>query len=357
MSRPATISVDIGAIRHNFSIARRAAPDARVVACIKANAYGHGMREVAKALPDADMFGVASIDEALALRESIPERPILLLEGSFERSEIEDIEWHAFETVIHSHEQLSQFLAAQLSRPVSVWLKIDTGMHRLGFDMPDVADAFRKLQASPNCAQIRLMTHFACAEELDNPFTRQQIDCFNTAAKDLDAASSLSNSAAILAWPDAHREWIRPGFMLYGNSPFSQPHDLADQLRSAMTFSTRIISVRSIKAGEGVGYNHFWRAPRDSVIAVAAAGYGDGYPRNTANGCPVLVNGVEAKTVGHVAMDLLTIDVTDLAAVSVGDPVELWGPNLSVNRVAAHSGYSPYELLTRLPRRARRTYS
>ena len=357
MSRPTKIHIDLNAVRHNLGVVKETAPSSCVVACVKANAYGHGAIQIANALTDADMFGVACLEEAIELQDRGDiKQPILLLEGFFDEGELAEISSRRFQTVVHSNQQLEQIVAKPLSYPVPVWLKIDTGMHRLGVSPDQAAQAYARLVESPSVSSVRLMTHFACSEELQNPFTDTQFRRFEEVTNSLAAESSLANSAAIMARPETHKEWVRPGFMLYGNSPLPEPN-ASYLLQPAMTFSTRVISLQEIKAGEGIGYNHAWRAERDSTIAIAAVGYGDGYPRNTVSGCPVLVNGREARTAGNVAMDLLAIDVSDLPNPRIGDFVELWGENLSVNRVAAHSAYSPYELLTRMPLRAERFYS
>lgn len=357
MTRPTYIEIDLAAIRSNLAVAKSKAPQSKLLACVKANAYGHGAKQVATALQkDADLFGLASLSEALELRDAGIDTPSLLLEGCFDSAEWLEASQQNFSGVIHNRNQLETFLNLPLFNPMDIWLKLDSGMHRLGFDQEDYLQAYEQLSQSRNCASITLMSHFACSEELDNPFNDQQLKTFNKATSNLAAPRSMANSAAILTRTDTHFDWIRPGYMLYGNSPMSGESPADRGLMHAMGLYSEIISVRSIATGEGVGYNHAWRADKPSRIAVVAIGYGDGYPRNARNGSPVLVDGQEACTVGHIAMDMMLLDITQLADTGVGSKVELWGPNLPASKVAEHSGMSGYELITRLTARLPRRY-
>ena len=352
------MSIDLAALATNLALVKARAPTSKVICCVKANAYGHGMVEVAGVLAaEADALAVASIDEARILREAGITAPILLLEGFFESSELVAVEALDLWSVVHNRNQLDALQQTRLQRPIDVWLKLDTGMHRLGFPTDEAASVFAELSNLEQVNKVRLMTHFACADELDNDFTALQIDRFNQAVQALGAERSLANSAAILGWPAARADWVRPGYMLYGLSPFGQQHQSAHQLTPVMTFESQIIEIKQVARGEGIGYNHAWRAQRETRIAVVAAGYGDGYPRNTKNGAPVLVQGQRAKTLGHIAMDMMMVDISAIPSATIGSPVELWGKQLSVNEVAAYSGYSPYELLTRMPSRATVCYN
>ena len=359
MSRPAELQINLSAIQSNIRLVKSLANKSKVVACIKADAYGHGAAEVAKAIDsEADLFGLACLEEVHAIQNSNLNTPSLLLEGCFEKGEWQEAHQLGCSVVIHQEEQLQQFLSLQLSSPMNVWLKLDSGMHRLGFNTEDYIKAHQKLSASTMCNSITLMSHLACSEELDNPFNDQQINTFaNTTAK-LSGKRSIANSAAILTRSDTHFDWVRPGYMLYGNSPMINESPQDRSLQHTMTFKSKVIAIRQIQAGEGVGYNHAWHAKENSTIAIVAAGYGDGYPRNSANGTPVLINGHKAHTVGHVAMDMLLVDISHLTStgIDIGSQVELWGPNLSVSEVAQHSGFSGYELLTRLTARLPRQY-
>ena len=360
MSRPTKAIIDLQALRHNFDLAQSLAPSSDTIAMVKANAYGHGAVEVATALATmAPAFGVASIDEALELRQGGISRPIMLLEGIFELDEVALAAHHNFWLMVENSRQLEAVVSANLTQQVKVWLGMDTGMHRLGFQPEEIQSAYNRLRNSRNVSEeIVLASHFACADDLSNPATSQQIQQFDlyTPAGQKPPKTSLANSAAILGWPKAQRNWQRPGYMLYGNSPFSASQKNADQLRPVMSFESAVISVRSIRSGESVGYTANWAAQRDSVIATVTVGYGDGYPRQAANGTPVLINGVRCPLVGRVSMDMITVDVTDLPGAAIGDRAVLWGPELPVNEVAIHCDTIGYELLTRMPSRVPRIY-
>lgn len=361
MSRPTSAIIDLKALRENFYLAQQLAPNSKSMPMVKANAYGHGMIEVANALADsAPAFGVACIEEALALRKANIKQPILLLEGPHSADEIGIAEKHGFWLMLENHNQLQAILSAHLSNPISVWLKLDTGMHRLGFKPEDLQHIYKQLSDSANVADdIVLATHFACADDLESDFTDRQLQCFNSAIDTLDfpAPTSLANSAVILGWPSIEDNWQRPGYMLYGASPFSKPQKNADQLQQVMHFQSAVISIRNISAGESVGYTANWTAQRNSIIATVAVGYGDGYPRHAPNGTPVLIDGVRCPLVGRVSMDMITVDITDLNTdIKIGTDVTLWGPALSVTEVAMHCGTIGYELLTRMPARVPRIY-
>lgn len=360
MTRPSTAIIDLDALKANYRLACELSlhgrVDARTLAVVKANAYGHGAVQAARTLePLAPALAVACCDEAMALREAGIRKPVLLLEGFFSNEEIHLCADHNLWPMIGDPTQVEALLKARPTAPLRVWIKVDTGMHRLGITLQDFPRVRQQLES---CAHIQqplvAATHFACADEPDNPFTAVQIDRLRSVAPTLPL--SMANSPALLAWPDARADWNRPGFMLYGSSPFDQPLGEAERLRPVMHFQSRVMAVREIEPGEAVGYGETWRAQRTSVIATIPVGYGDGYPRTASNGTPVLVNGKRAPLAGRVSMDLITVDVTDVGAVKPGDPVELWGANLSVNEVASHAASSPYEVLTRIPARLRREY-
>ncbi len=356
MTRPSQARLDLSALRHNLAVARELAPRARLMAVVKANAYGHGAVTMARELePRVDALAVACIEEALALREAGIRCPVLLLQGVFEASELPVAAASGFWITIDNDLQLQWLEQASLPQPVGCWLKIDTGMHRLGALPTQAASFYRRLLA---CGKVEglpvLSTHFASADELHNPQTRQQIELFESATAGLEGLRSAANSPATLAWPRAHYDWIRPGYMLWGNSPFTVSQPQADRLRPVMTLVSAVISVREIAAGERVGYGGSWQALRPSRVATVTIGYGDGYPRTAANGTPVLVNGRRAPLAGRVSMDMITVDVTDLPPVAVGDPVVLWGKGLPVDEIARHAGTIGYELLTRMPLRTPR---
>lgn len=356
MTRPSQARLDLGALRHNVALARELAPRARLMAVVKANAYGHGAVTMARELePRVDALAVACTEEAMELREAGIRCPILLLEGVFEASELLLAAEFGFWITVDNDQQLQWLEATALPQPVGCWLKIDTGMHRLGALPAQVASFYQRLLACGKVAGLPVLsTHFASADELHNPQTWQQIELFEAATTGLEGLRSAANSPATLAWPRAHYDWIRPGFMLWGNSPFAEPQPQAEQLRPVMTLTSAVISVREIAAGECVGYGASWQAQRPSRIATVTIGYGDGYPRTATSGTPVLVNGRRGTLAGRVSMDMITVDVTDLPPVAIGDPVVLWGEGLPVGDVARHAGTIGYELLTRMPMRTPR---
>jgi len=364
MSRPTLAMIDLQALRDNFTLAQSLAADSQTMPMVKANAYGHGMVEVAQALAEvAPAFGVACIEEALVLRDAGICQPILLLEGTFSADEVNTAALKGLWLMVENHVQKEAVLNADIAQPVNVWLGVDTGMHRLGFPPEDVAAVYQSLSDSRNINdQIVVASHFACAEDFASDFTDQQMATFEQAVASIASTeqdqlkTSLANSASILARPDSHRDWNRPGYMLYGASPFDHTQDNAAKLKPVMTLTSAVISVRNIDVGEKVGYSGKWCAERPSTIATIGIGYGDGYPRSAPNGTPVLIKGIECPLVGSVSMDMITVDVTDLEAVAIGDSVELWGEQLPVNRVAEHCATLGYELLTRMPLRVPRVY-
>ena len=351
--RPARATIDLGALRHNLRQARHRAHGAGVVAIVKADAYGHGSARVLPALAEAEMLGVACIEEALALRDAGAAQPILLMEGVFQADELPSCARLGFEIAVHEPGQLAMLEAARLERPLTVWLDVDTGMNRLSFRPAASVAAYVRLRDCPAVGEIRLMTHFSSADEPTDPATRHQIERFARAAEGLGLARSFCNSAGVLAWPEAHAEWIRPGVMLYGISPLPGRTGPDEGLLPVMTLSTGLIAVREVQAGEAVGYGATWRAAVPTRIGIAALGYADGYPRHAPSGTPVLVNGRPSVTVGRVSMDMLAVDLSDQPAAAVGDPVTLWGRGLPAEHVAASAGTIAYELLCGLAGRVR----
>lgn len=356
MSRPAKAIIDLAALRHNYQLAQRLAPSAQTLGVVKANAYGHGAVAIAKALePLAPALAVACIEEALELRQAGITKPIVLLEGPFEPQEIALAGQHNLWLILSNTDQVNWVTHAQLDNPITVWLKADSGMHRLGMNKTQLRQAYQQLKSVTHINNdIVLVTHFAVADELESDFTDQQIQRFADMAEGLNAPVSLSNSAGILGWKKSHGHYNRPGIMLYGASPFAQPQVNADQLQAVMSLTSQVIAVRNIDSGETVGYGRSWIAKRPSIIATVAIGYGDGYPRHAPNGTPVFINGQRAPIVGRVSMDMITVDVSELNVVNLGDSVELWGNNLSLNEIATWAGTISYELITRMPMRVPR---
>ena len=357
MTRPARACIDLSALKHNFKLTRQAAPGCRVMAIIKANAYGHGLLPVAQALEDADAFGVVTLEEAIALREAGFDRRILLLEGAFDSAEAMLISGYRVDIVVHHASQLEMLEQASLSQPVNVWLKLDSGMHRLGFSEADFPDAVRRLQQIGQVGSIFYMSHLACADEADNPCSSSQQQRFSDATEGLSGERSLANSAGILVWPECHFDWVRPGIMLYGSSPLPGSTARALDLRPVMTLESRLIAVNTLRQGDAVGYGSDWVCPEPMRVGVVAMGYGDGYPRHLPSGTPVLVNGVPAALAGRVSMDMITLDLRPVPDAKVGDRVTLWGDGLPVDDIAERAGTIAYELLCGVSNRVQRVYS
>lgn len=315
------------------------------MAVVKANAYGHGLVATALCLADADAFAVARLDEALALRSAGVRKPIVLLEGVFDADQLHEAARHNLEIVVHEREQLELLERAPAAHRFVVWLKIDTGMNRLGFRSGQVDAALKSLASlGERLFELRLMTHFASADE-HSPLAVQQLALFAELTRGRNLVRSLANSAGVFDWPAAHADWVRPGLALYGVSPFSERVGSALGLVPAMRLVSTVIAVRDVPAGETVGYGGTWRAVRDSRVAILAGGYGDGLPRSLPNGTPVLVRGERAALAGRVSMDMIAVDVTSIDGVTVGDPALLWGSELPVEEIAAHAGTISYELL------------
>jgi alanine racemase len=352
MSRPTKITIDLAALRHNLQQVRQYAPKSAVIAMVKSNAYGHGLERIAAALPDAEALGVACSEEGLLLRAAGVTNPIVLMEGLFSADELFRVAANNFILVVHHVSQVEMLEQSATIEPISVWLKIDTGMHRLGFEPNEVRAIFQRLM---NCAAVKkpigLMTHFAQSDSSDRAPTVQQIKSFNSTTQDLSGPRSLANSAGILAWPDAHAEWVRPGIMLYGASPFAGHSGVEYHLEPVMTLTSELIAIHFLPKGSQVGYGGTWTCPEDMRIGVVGIGYGDGYPRHAINGTPVLVNGRICPLAGRVSMDMITVDLRTQPEAKVGDPVLLWGKGLPVEVVAEYSGTIGYELLTRITQR------
>lgn len=338
--------VDSAALRHNLARVRTTAPGSGVMAVIKANAYGHGLVPAAKAMAESDGFAVARLEEGLALRRAGLANRILLLEGACGAEQLALAAQQDFDLMVHSVEQIEMLEGRAGSDVVRAWIKVDTGMNRLGFRVEEFAAAHRRLVGIANVApDPTLVTHLASADDRRDSKTTTQLQAFGTATAGVPGARSIANSAAMLAWPATRADWVRPGLMLYGVSPFPSGTGAELGLRPAMTLQSEVIAVKAVKQGETVGYGGAWRALRNTRMAVVAGGYGDGYPRSTGPGAPVLVNGHHAPLIGRVSMDMVTVDVTDLPVVAIGDPVVLWGEGVPVENVARHAGTIPYELI------------
>jgi len=346
MSRATRAVIALSALRHNLQRAREAAPHSRIMAVVKANGYGHGLVRAAEALSGADAYGVSSLDEAAELRDAGITAPIVLLEGFTRASDLSAVREYGVQCVLHHRSQLALLEADRGEAPIAVWLKLDTGMHRLGFSVEDFpAILGRVLDCASVAKPLRLITHLAQADDPDSAETPRQIDLLHGAAADLDAELSIANSAGVLAWPQSHVDWVRPGVMLYGVAPFVAGTGPEHALRPAMTLSSELIAVNRYRRGDRIGYAGTWRCPEDMHVGVVAIGYGDGYPRHAPSGTPVLLNGRRVPLIGRVSMDMLSVDLRSQPQARVGDPVVLWGEGLPVEEVARMAGTIGYELL------------
>ena len=344
MTRPVYARLDLQALKNNLAVVRRAAPDSRVWSVVKANAYGHGIERVWNALGATDGFAMLNIEEAILLRERGWKGPILMLEGFFHADDLPLYDKYRLTTSVHSNWQLKAIQNAQLRAPLDIYLKVNSGMNRLGFTPDRVHSVWQQLRAMKNVGDMTLMTHFADADSpqgIDEAMRRVE-----QAAEGLACPRSLSNSAATLWHPEAHFDWVRPGIVLYGASPSGQWQDIANSgLKPVMTLGSEIIAVKNLKPGETVGYGSTYRASGPQRIGVVACGYADGYPRIAPHGTPVLVDGIRTGTVGRVSMDMLTVDLTPCPQAGIGTPVELWGRDIKIDDVATCVGTVGYELM------------
>lgn len=346
--------IDLSAARHNLNCAKATAPKSRVIAVIKSNAYGHGVLSIAKALEAADAFGLARMEEAVTLRQAGVEKRLVVLEGFFGRDELAVASHYQIELVVNNREQLSWLENNQSQQKVRCWLKVDTGMHRLGFSPGQAVSAHQRLKrcASVN-SPLRLMTHLANADDLQDNATEQQLQRFLPLVKQLGEEVSIANSAALLGWPQTHFNWVRPGIMLYGASPLLGGRGERFGLMPVMTLSSRLIAVNHCRSGDVIGYSGSWRCPEEMPVGVVAIGYGDGYPRHAPSGTPLLVNGRRVSLVGRVSMDMVTVDLRSQPQAKVGDPVVLWGRGLPAEEIAEAAGTISYDLFCGVTKRVR----
>jgi len=352
MTRPAQVVINLSALRHNFSRVRSLAPHSKIMAIVKTDAYGHGLVRVARALVDADAFGVACMDEAMEMRVAGIVQPIILLEGLYSAEELSEINHLELDMVVHHEDQVRILEQSNSKTAAKIWLKIDSGMHRLGFDPVDVKKIWKRLKS---CAavdpDIRLMTHLADASDPASPMTTTQLALFNQTCTGLEGDRSIANSAGILAWPDTHADFVRPGLMLYGISPLENSIAADHDLVPVMSLQSRLITIKHIKKGQSVGYGAEWYCPEDMPVGIVAAGYGDGFPRHAKSGTPIIINGKRGQIIGNPSMDMLTVDLRNVPEVKTGDPVELWGKLLPVEEVARHADTIPYELTCAIHKR------
>jgi alanine racemase len=353
------------AILHNLQRLRKAAPGCKFMAVVKANAYGHGLVEIAQLLHDVDALAVARVSEGLCLREAGIKQRIVVLEGCSNLDEANAAVKHELEIVVHDPAHFTLLESVRGDQVLDIWLKLDTGMGRLGFQPNALPECRQRLAGIP-CVRPaeRLMTHLASADDPDNPVTLEQLRTFGHAIGTLDGDISIANSAGILLWPQTMESspaldykgdnWVRPGLALFGASPVLAKSARDLDLQPAMTFESHLIAVKTIKRGSTVGYGGEWRAKRDTVVGVVAAGYADGYPRQLKSGSPVLVNDRRVALIGRVSMDMINVDLTDIPVANVGDRVTLWGGHLPIEEIATRAGTIPYELMCGLSSRVER---
>jgi alanine racemase len=341
--RPIQARISLSALRHNYAVAKRTAPHSRVFAVVKANAYGHGLERVAKALAHADGFATLELDGALMLRERLPDTPILLLEGFFEPAELHAIASAGLATALHCEEQLRMLELEAPGEALDVWFKVNTGMNRLGFPLSEVPSALERLRQSRKARSITLMTHFGTADGPQG--VREAMQRFSEAVRGITLPRSAANSAALFAHPGSHLDAVRMGICLYGATPFAERSAQSLGLRPVMTLSSKLIAVQQLQPGDCVGYGAEFECDRPMRIGVVACGYADGYPRHAPTDTPVLVGGARTRTVGRVSMDMITVDLSPVPEARVGTPVVLWGEGIPVDEVALAARTVGYELL------------
>jgi alanine racemase len=349
MSRPILATIHLDALRHNLAVARHHAPDSKAMAVVKANGYGHGLLRVAQGLSAADGFAVLSVDEGIALREAGFTQTIMLLEGLFDAAELAVAARHGLSVVVHSEPQLLLLEAARNVPAVDVFLKVNTGMNRLGVPVGRFWSFYDRLRVCMTAGKMTLMTHFATADE--EAGVVDQFELFDELTREISMPRSMANSAAILRYPQTHADWVRPGIMLYGATPFADQSAAELGLKPAMTLSSQIIAVQNLQPGQSVGYGHRFTAERPTRVGVVACGYADGYPRHAPNGTAIAVAGQLTCTIGRVSMDMLYADITNIPQADIGSPVELWGTRVPVDAVAQAAETVGYELLCAIARR------
>jgi len=345
MSRKTIAQIDLAAIRHNLAVVRTLAADSQIVCVVKADAYGHGLSRVCRTLDQADVLAVATTGEGFSCRAQGWKGRLLLLGGPSNAEELGDALVLGAEMVVHHEYQLQMLQQRNCEPPAALWLKIDSGMHRLGFPPREAAGVYKRLRQLAGRHPVLLMSHFACADDRSSSMTDRQIQVFDAAVAGLAGPVSLANSAAILNYPQSHRDYVRPGIMLYGVSPCSGRTAAEIGLRPAMTLGCELIAINRVNKGESIGYGAGFTCPQDMLVGVAAIGYGDGYPRHARNGTPVLVNGQRTSLVGRVSMDMITVDLGPVADARIGDIVTLWGKGLPLEEVAHWANAIPYELI------------
>lgn len=354
MSRPTVAKIHLSALKHNIQRIKQFAPNSKILAIVKANGYGHNATLISEALDHTAALGVACFEEAYKLRLAGVTRPIVLLEGFFSPEEAQRARQLCLDIVVHHHEHINTLIAQRKPWPTRIWLKMNSGMNRLGFSPEDFKRAYADLTHAGifSCKPI-LMTHFACSEALRNPFTQIQYDRFNATTVGLEGERCLANSAAIIAHPHTHHDWVRPGIMLYGASPLPDQSAAQLNLEPVMTLESSLISIQNCEAGDVIGYGSLFQCPEKMRVGVVAIGYADGYPREIAQDTCVVINGRRANIIGRVSMDMLNVDLRALPQAKLGDKVELWGPQLPIEEIARAANTIPYTLLVGINQRVK----
>lgn len=355
MARDATATLSTENLLHNLEIIKEQAQDREVIAMIKANAYGHGLRSVAMRLDGKiNSFGVASIDEALDLRQVNIKAPITLMSGAFEPDDLRISSQQNFHLIFHEKQQLQWLESTKLANPIKIWLKIDTGMGRLGFNLEEAKKVYNMLSNNPQVIQpIGIISHLSCAEEKDHPLNQIQFKAFREFTKELPGPKSIANSATIFNFENDLYDMVRPGLSLYGVSPLPLKSAASLNLKPVMTLQTKLVKISHFKKNQTIGYGARFTCPEDMPIGVIAMGYGDGYPRTAKDGTPVLVNNKKCQIIGRVSMDMATIDLRNCPDAKLEDPVILWGDKLPIEEVALHTDHIPYDLICGVQQRVK----
>ncbi|MBP9752901.1 MAG: alanine racemase [Proteobacteria bacterium] len=359
MSRTAVAYLSTENLLHNFNVIKKKAQHSKIIAMVKANAYGHGIRSVAKRLKSvADLFGVASIDEAHILRSVDVLNPIILMEGVFEKNELIDASEQGFHVVFHSLHQIEWLQNISLKKPIHAWLKVNTGLGRLGITREDAASVYKILNDSANVLKsVKILSHLACADIKDHPLTLKQDEEFKNIAQQFDTELSFCNSAGLFTLPHHHHQYVRPGLTLYGISPFAHISSKELNLKPVMTLKTSLIAIHMMHKGDSIGYGATYICDEDMPIGVIAFGYGDGYPITAKNGTPVLIKGIKCPIVGRVSMDMMMVDLRPLDSYSINDEVTLWGDGLSIEDVVTHTQDITWNMLTSIQNRVKFIWS
>ncbi|MDC0542598.1 alanine racemase [Methylophilaceae bacterium] len=341
--RPIKAYINLSALTFNLQVVKKIAKNSKIMAVLKANAYGHGLVETVKAIKSVEGIAILTIEEAVKIRKAGFKNTILLLEGLFGAEDIHEVEKLNLNLALHNDQQIEYLNEVTLKNPINVHLKINTGMNRLGFPPDQVDYLIENLNANPNVSGITLMTHFATADEKEG--ITKQLDCFNRVTNNYNFSSSVANSAALYKFPEARLDWVRPGILLYGASPFDDISAKKIAVKPVMSLISKIIAIQNIKKAQAVGYGNNFIAKEDMRIGIVACGYGDGYPRHAKTGTPIFVHNKITKTIGRVSMDMLYVDLSEIDKAEIGSKVEMWGSHISVDEVAKNSGTVGYELL------------